>query len=131
MTVYRNILLALDVADPLNADRAIDSAKLIAEASGAKVHLLHVRLTLPMTWFDAQLQGGFDHVLIGSSLPFLLAPGLHYVEAFSEALADGGWGKRWRKPGELLRQGVDLEHWAAFQKSFQRVCAMVLDAKVM
>ena len=50
MTVYRNILLALDVADPLNADRAIDSAKLIAEASGAKVHLLHVRLTLPMTY---------------------------------------------------------------------------------
>jgi hypothetical protein len=80
-----------------------------------------------MTWFDEQVVGGFDHLLIGSSLPFLLAPGLHYVEAFSEALAAGGWGTRWRKPGERLRQGVDLEHWAAFQKSFQRVCAMVLD----
>ena len=50
MTVYRNILLALDVADPVNADRAIDSAKLVAEASGAHVHLLHVRLTLPRTY---------------------------------------------------------------------------------
>ena len=43
-------------------------------------------------WFDEQLRGGFDHVLVGTSLPFLLGPGLHHVEAFSEALAGGGWG---------------------------------------
>ena len=47
-----------------------------------------------MAWFDEQLQGGFDHVLVGTSLPFLLAPGLHHGEAFSEALAEGAWGRR-------------------------------------
>jgi universal stress protein G len=50
VTLFRNILVALDVADPVNADRAIDSAKLIAGASGANVHLLHVRLNLPRTY---------------------------------------------------------------------------------
>jgi PhoD-like phosphatase len=80
-----------------------------------------------MTWFDEHLQGGFDHVLIGTSLPFLLAPGLHYLEAWSEAVAEGAWGKRAAKVGEKLRQGADFEHWAAFQQGFQQVAAMVLE----
>ena len=37
-----------------------------------------------MAWLDDQLQGGFDHVLIGTSLPYLLSPGLHLFEAWSE-----------------------------------------------
>src|SRR3954471_4573247 len=41
-------------------------------------------------WLDEQLRGDVDHLLIGTSLPYLLAPGLHYVEAFNEALARGG-----------------------------------------
>ena len=81
-----------------------------------------------LTWLDERMRGGFEHVLVGTSLPFLLAPGLHYVEAFSEALAGGGWGKRLgARAGELMRQHVDLEHWAAFQKDFQRVCELVLE----
>ncbi len=81
-----------------------------------------------MAWFDERMTGGFEHVLVGSSLPFLLSPGLHYVEAFSEALASGGWGKGLgAKAGEALRQHVDLEHWAAFQKGFQQLCDIVLE----
>lgn len=80
-----------------------------------------------MAWLDEQMRGDVDHLLIGTSLPFLLAPGLHYVEAFSEALASGGWGSRMSKVGEVLRRGVDLEHWAAFQDGFQEVCRMVLE----
>jgi hypothetical protein len=81
-----------------------------------------------LTWLDERMVGGFEHVLVGTSLPFLLAPGLHYVEAFSEALAGGGWGKGLgSKAGELMRQHVDLEHWAAFQKDFQRICELVLE----
>lgn len=80
-----------------------------------------------MAWFDDHLQGGFDHVLIGTSLPFLLAPGLHYLEAWSEAVAEGAWGKRAAVLGEKLRQGADFEHWAAFQKGFQQVASMVLE----
>ncbi|HEU0129001.1 MAG TPA: alkaline phosphatase D family protein, partial [Pseudonocardiaceae bacterium] len=78
-------------------------------------------------WLDEHLRGGFDHVLIGTSLPFLLSPGLHNLEAWSEAVAEGAWGKRAAKVGERLRQGADFEHWAAFQEGFQEVAAMVLE----
>ncbi len=78
-------------------------------------------------WLDEQLRGDVDHLLIGTSLPFLLAPGLHYVEAFSEALAGGSWGQRLRPLGEKLRRTADLEHWAAFQDGFQKVATMALE----
>jgi len=80
-----------------------------------------------MDWLDGLLQGDRDHVLVGTSLPFLLPAGLHHLEAWDEAVADGAWGGRGRKFGERIRQGADLEHWAAFQKSFQRVAAMARD----
>jgi phosphodiesterase/alkaline phosphatase D-like protein len=78
-------------------------------------------------WFDAQLRGDVDHLLIGTSLPFLLARGLHHLEAFSEALAQGAWGRVGSRVGERLRQAVDLEHWGAFQNSFQPVARQVLE----
>jgi len=80
-----------------------------------------------MDWLDDQLRGDVEHVLIGTSLPFLLAPGLHQAEAFSEGLCQGAWGPRLAKVGEKLRQTVDLEHWAAFQQGFRDVAHMVLD----
>ena len=46
-----------------------------------------------MAWLDEQMRGDVDHLLVGTSLPFLLSPGLHYVEAWDEALAGGAWGK--------------------------------------
>jgi phosphodiesterase/alkaline phosphatase D-like protein len=79
-----------------------------------------------LAWLDEQMTGGVDHLLVGTSLPFLLSPGLHHAEAFSEALAQGGWGRRGAKVGEKLRQGLDLEHWAAFQDGFQKVAEMTL-----
>ncbi len=78
-------------------------------------------------WLDAQLRGDVDHLLIGTSLPFLLARGLHHLEAFSEALAAGEWGDRGGRAGERLRQLVDLEHWGAFQNSFQDVARQVME----
>ena len=80
-----------------------------------------------MAWLDAQLHGDVDHLLIGTSLPFLMAPGLHHAESFSEALCNGVWGTTLARAGEGLRQKIDLEHWGAFQKGFQRVARMVLD----
>jgi hypothetical protein len=79
-----------------------------------------------MAWLDGQMRGDVDHLLIGTSLPFLLAPGLHYVEAFSEALAGGSWGPRAARAGEKIRTGADLEHWGAFQDGFQKVAAMAM-----
>jgi len=78
-----------------------------------------------MAWLDEQLRGGFNHLLVGTSLPFLLSPGLHQFEAWSEAVATGAWGKRWSRAAEKLRQTVDLEHWAAFQDGFVEVARMV------
>ena len=80
-----------------------------------------------MRWFDDRLQGGFEHLLVGTSLPFLLSPALHHVEAFNEALAEGAWGKLGMRFGEWSRQAADMEHWAAFQAGFRRVAEMTLE----
>jgi len=76
-------------------------------------------------WFEEHAQGDFDHLLIGTSLPLLLAPALHYLEAWNEAVCNGAWGKPAAVLGEKLRQAVDLEHWAAFGMSLERVMALV------
>ncbi len=75
-------------------------------------------------WVDEQLaagpDGGPDHVLVGSSLPWLLAPALHDVEAWDERLAADRRPRR-AALGERLRRAADLEHWAAFRESFDRL----------
>ena len=72
-------------------------------------------------WVQEHATGGFDHLLIGTSLPWLLGRGMHYVEAWSEAVAGGAWGPMAAKGAESLRQTGDMEHWAAFQDSFARL----------
>jgi PhoD-like phosphatase len=79
------------------------------------------------SWLDEQLRGDVRHLLIGTSLPFLLPPGLHHLEAWNEAVAGGAWGPRSAGLGEKLRQSVDLEHWGAFQEAFQDVARMVVE----
>src|SRR4029078_6893938 len=63
--------------------------------------------------------GTFDHLLFGTSLPAFLGLGLHHLEAWNEAVCEGAWGKVASRLGERLRQGLDLEHWAAFHKSLR------------
>jgi hypothetical protein len=72
-------------------------------------------------WIEEHATGGFDQVLIATSLPWLLGTGMHYVEAWSEAVAAGAWGKRLTGLAERARRAVDLEHWGAFQGSFARL----------
>ncbi|CAL9427784.1 hypothetical protein SUDANB120_01980 [Streptomyces sp. enrichment culture] len=62
--------------------------------------------------------GGFDHLLIGSSLPWLIPPLIHDAEVWDAALCRGERGPRWARVGEQLRRLADLEHWAAFPGSF-------------
>jgi hypothetical protein len=78
-------------------------------------------------WILDHATGDFDHLLIGTSLPLFLAPGLHYLEAWNEAVCDGAWGGFAAKLSEKLRQGADLEHWAAFRKSFDHMCDLLRD----
>jgi hypothetical protein len=73
-------------------------------------------------WIEEHATGGFQHLLIGSSLPLFLAPALHDLEAWNEAVCDGAWGAPGTWLGEKVRQGLDLEHWAAFRDSFDRMC---------
>jgi len=77
-------------------------------------------------WIDGRLTGDYDHLLIGTSLPWLLAPSLHALEAWDEKLS-ASKRPRVRRFGEKLRQGADLEHWAAFGASFDRLARILAD----
>lgn len=67
------------------------------------------------------------HLLVASTLPFLLAPGLHHLEGWNEAVSAGVWGPRGARIGEKIRQAMDLEHWASFRKSFGDVTDLLVD----
>lgn len=62
--------------------------------------------------------GSYDHLLVATSLPWLLPPLIHDAETWSAALCRGERGPRWAGFGEYVRQRADLEHWAAFPSSF-------------
>ncbi|WPB93514.1 alkaline phosphatase D family protein [Streptomyces malaysiensis] len=64
------------------------------------------------------VRGGYDHLLLGTSLPWLLPHFVHDVEAWNASVCGGRRGGRWARIGEDLRQRGDLEHWAAFPESF-------------
>ena len=71
-------------------------------------------------WLTEQLQrDGAERFVIGTSVPFLLPAGIHHIQNWNEALAQGAWGRRVARWSEALRQAVDLEHWAAFRRSFE------------
>ncbi|HET8684915.1 MAG TPA: alkaline phosphatase D family protein, partial [Micromonosporaceae bacterium] len=81
-------------------------------------------------WFLDQLPGAghpdsaVDHLVVGTSLPWLMAPGVHYLEAWNERLCDSP--RRWVSgPAEALRRRLDLEHWAAFGRSFEELGAVL------
>ena len=73
-------------------------------------------------WIEEQVEDGdFDHLVVGTSLPWLLPRALHDLESFDEALSAGSRGRVLSSFGEWLRRAVDLEHWAAFRESFDRL----------
>ncbi|MGH2987628.1 MAG: alkaline phosphatase D family protein [Solirubrobacterales bacterium] len=76
-------------------------------------------------WLERHLEGDYDHILIATSDPFLLAPGLHHVERWGEAVCAGAWGERAAESGEALRRALDFDHWAAFGESFERLAGLI------
>ena len=78
-------------------------------------------------WIEAHARGGVDHLLIGTSLPLIMGPALHWLEAWDELVADGAWGRGWKRVAEKLRTALDLEHWPAFQASFRRMCDLLCE----
>lgn len=79
-----------------------------------------------LAWLDQQMTGDVDHLFVGTSLPFLLPPGLHDAEAISESFAGPDRSQPVHRATEALRQVVDLEHWGAFQSGFTEVFDLVM-----
>ncbi|MDF2822995.1 MAG: phosphodiesterase/alkaline phosphatase [Mycobacterium sp.] len=81
------------------------------------------------SWLEDQVATGLDevdHLVLGSSLPWLLPPAIGDVQTTNEISANRT-GLRGRL-AEKIRQTADLEHWPAFQKSFLRLSDMIIDA---
>jgi PhoD-like phosphatase len=72
-------------------------------------------------WIVEHASGDFDHLLIGTTVPYLLSPAFHYLEAWNERLCDGDGDGLVAKASEKLRRALDFDHWAAFQYSFHRM----------
>jgi hypothetical protein len=72
-------------------------------------------------WIVERATGDFDHLLIATTVPFLLSPAFDRLEAWNERLCDGAWGPLAARASERLRRGVDFDHWAAFQASFAQL----------
>ncbi|WP_405873316.1 MULTISPECIES: alkaline phosphatase D family protein [unclassified Streptomyces] len=71
--------------------------------------------------------GSYDHLLVGTSLPWLLPHLVHDAEAWNAALCRGERGARWARFGENLRRKADLEHWAAFPTSFAALAELIAE----
>ena len=76
-------------------------------------------------WIEEYAIGGFDHLLLGTSLPVLLGPGMHHLQAWNEAVCSGVWGKRAAEWGEKIRRSQDLDHWSSFRDSFVRLTDLI------
>jgi hypothetical protein len=76
-------------------------------------------------WIVDHCSGDFEHLVLATSLPFVLPHGWHWLEAWDEQIAGGRWGRRFARLGERVRQRFDLEHWAAFEDTFHRVVELV------
>ena len=76
-------------------------------------------------WLEDHLRGDFEHLLIGTSDPLILAPALHYAERWGEAVARGAWGGAAARQAEKLRRAADLDHWPAFGESFDRLTGLL------
>ncbi len=80
-------------------------------------------------WLEEQIEdrpADIDHLILGSSLPWLLPPAIGDAQTVNEAAANRP-GLRGRL-GETIRQAADFEHWAAFLQSFLRLSDLIARA---
>ena len=57
-------------------------------------------------WLTESVTGDWEHVVIATSVPPLLPRGIHTLEAWTERICGGAWGRRAARFGERLRRGV-------------------------
>ncbi|MGH3451478.1 MAG: alkaline phosphatase D family protein [Haloechinothrix sp.] len=76
-------------------------------------------------WILNATRGDYEHLVVGSSVPWLLPHVVHDLESANELACEReGWRGRL---GERVRQALDLEHWAAFRLSFDRLSNLLGD----
>ncbi|MGZ6641751.1 MAG: alkaline phosphatase D family protein [Solirubrobacteraceae bacterium] len=146
--IYTKVLAAEGDAGPIvrefafRADREVDGARwsyrrdigrtrlIMMDSRGGRVLTPGQRSMVDEDEWNCIVEwtkGDFDHLLLGTSLPVFMARGTHFLEAWNEAVADGAWGKAASRVAEKIRQGLDLEHWAAFGDSQRRLEQLLED----
>ena len=78
-------------------------------------------------WIGERCKEHVEHLLIGSSLPVFVPPGLHDLQLWNEALADGRWGHVVARSAEWIRRTLDLEDWPSFAASFDAFVQLLCD----
>jgi hypothetical protein len=74
---------------------------------------------------EEQARRPADHVLLATSIPYLLGRGIHDLQGWNERVCAGAWGSLAARVGEKIRRAVDLDHWASFQRSFRRLASLL------
>ena len=75
-------------------------------------------------WVEEQMRdGAVDHLVLGTSLPWLLPHALGDLQAVNQIAANRSGWRGWL--AEKIRQGADLEHWQAFHDSFERLTRLI------
>jgi len=73
-------------------------------------------------WVEQQAtDGATEHLVVVTSMPWLLPRALHDIESWNEALCAGSRGRLLGRAAEWVRRAVDLEHWASFRASSDRL----------
>jgi phosphodiesterase/alkaline phosphatase D-like protein len=78
------------------------------------------------TWLETQAVDGvdqLDHLMLASSVPWLMPPAIGDLETLNERNADQP-GRRGRR-AEKIRRAGDFDHWPAFYKSFVRLAETI------
>jgi phosphodiesterase/alkaline phosphatase D-like protein len=76
-------------------------------------------------WVRDQVEDGeYDHLVVATSMPWLLPRALHEIESWDEVLAQPRRGRLVAGIGEWMRRVADLEHWAAFRASFDQLAEL-------
>jgi hypothetical protein len=73
-------------------------------------------------WIVERSEGDFDHLIVCTTIPWLLSPAFDRLEAWNERMVEGkAWGRAAAWASEKLRREVDFDHWAAFGESFAKL----------
>jgi phosphodiesterase/alkaline phosphatase D-like protein len=75
-------------------------------------------------WLAEQAEADCDHLVLACSLPWLLAPAIHHVQAVMEVAS-----RRYGGAVEKLRSRYDLEHWSAVGHSFGELTTLIQGVK--